>query len=137
MDPFGGCVTCHPFFMLLCFPSQQEGGNQRRSLFTCSCLLLVHEENFKSLAVVTDIHTCLHAPGILIPLPVVITTLAAENQGYTFNSFPPFFCTPTNGDMIFYSQAFLDNVTFIIGIPMLIIVAWTLHKVWYSCRNGS
>ena len=67
--------------------------------------------------------------GLLIPLPGVIATLTMENYGHAIANIPPLFCGPANTDLVFYSLVFYSNIIVVIGIPMLIIVAWYLHKV--------
>ena len=69
--------------------------------------------------------------GLLIPLPGVIATLTMENYGHAIANIPPHFCGPANSDLVFYSLILLNNVILVIGIPMLIIIAWSLHKVWF------
>ena len=80
-----------------------------------------------------SIVTLLFFTGLLIPLPAVIVTLIKDNYGYVNAGLPPLFCVPSSGDLSFYSQTFVLNIILVIGIPMLIIVAWTLHKVRFTC----
>ena len=62
-------------------------------------------------------------------MPGVIATLTMENYGHTIANIPPVFCGPANSDLVFYSVILLNNIILVIGIPMLIIVTWKLHKV--------
>ena len=73
--------------------------------------------------------SCSLCIGLLIPLPGVIATLTMEDYGYFIVSIPPLFCGPLNGDLVFYSMILLINIILVMGIPMLIIVTWLLHKV--------
>ena len=69
--------------------------------------------------------------GLMIPLPAVVAALTMEQHGHTLGGFPPFTCAPAKSDLIFYPLVFLTNVFIVTGIPMLIIVVWSLHKVWF------
>ena len=66
----------------------------------------------------------------MVPVPAMIAVLTMENYGHNLGSFPPRYCGPAKTDLIFYPVVFLTDVFLIIGIPMLIIVTWSLHKVW-------
>ena len=70
-----------------------------------------------------------HLIGILIPLPPVIVALTEEKYGFTIVTFPPIFCSYANQDFIKYFNILIFNTIAVIGIPLLIIVAWKLHKV--------
>ena len=65
----------------------------------------------------------------MVPLPVTVATLTMENYGYGIVGFPPILCFPINTDLRFYSLIVIVNIILVIGIPLLIIVAWSLHKV--------
>ena len=67
--------------------------------------------------------------GLLMPLPGVIASLTMENYGQAIANIPPVFCGPANIQLVFYSLVLFNNIIVVIGIPMLIIVAWYLHKV--------
>ena len=67
--------------------------------------------------------------GLLIPLPGVIATLTMENYGHAILNSPPLFCGPASNDVAFYSVVLLINIFMVVGLPMLIIVIWSLHKV--------
>ena len=59
----------------------------------------------------------------------MIAALTMENYGYSLVGNPPRNCGPFNSDVVFYSMVLITNIISVIGIPMLIIVAWSLHKV--------
>ena len=63
-------------------------------------------------------------------MPAVIVTLTTNHQNYAMDSFPPTSCVATNKSFHFFSVTLILNLAFVVGISMLIIIAWTLHKVW-------
>ena len=67
--------------------------------------------------------------GLMVPIPAMVATLTMEEHGHSLGTFPPIFCGPSNSDVVYYPVVFLTDVFIVIGIPLLIIVAWSLHKV--------
>ena len=65
----------------------------------------------------------------MVPLPVTVATLTMENYGYGIVGFPPITCFPINTDLNFYATVIIIDIILVIGIPLLIILAWSLHKV--------
>ena len=68
----------------------------------------------------------------MVPLPAMVAALTMEEYGHTLSNFPPFYCGPANSDLFFYSVVLLNDIYITIGIPMLIIAAWSLHKVEFN-----
>ena len=93
-------------------------------------LLVVGEQYFKLNCGKLWSWILLHVTGLLFPLPQVIATLTQDDHGYILTNFPPSFCSPRNSDLLFYSYILVSSLCIMVGIPLLIIVGWTLHKVW-------
>ena len=83
----------------------------------------------------TQLNIACHFPGLLIPLLSVIVPLTGEGPGYTFFIFPPIHCRSNDSDLAFYSVVLILDVMLILGVPQLIVVVWTLHKVWSYNTN--
>lgn len=88
------------------------------------------------------IHLTLVVLGIIIPLLPVIATIAhsqtpgfytrndfPEGLGFGLAQFPPILCYTLDKDIVFYS--FILPVTFLmfVGITVLLITIWIVHKV--------
>ena len=70
--------------------------------------------------------------GLVLPTLAVIVTFTAENpstRGFGLTSFPPILCTSLQRDPTFYSLVLPIKILHAIGIPLLIIVFWIIHKV--------
>ncbi len=76
---------------------------------------------------------CIHIACVTLALLVPwIPVIAAFATGGFFNaSFPPELCTGRNADATFYSLVVPLIIMMQIGVTMLIVIFWTLHKVWY------
>ena len=66
----------------------------------------------------------------MVPLSATIATLTMKEYGYTISRFPPINCLPANSDLFFYPVVLVNNLFLLAGIPILIIIVWSLHKVW-------
>ena len=66
--------------------------------------------------------------GLVIPLPAVIVSLSVEDYNYKTYRFPPFICG-SNAAMWFYSVIVVINVLSGIGIYLLFVVFWIIHRV--------
>ena len=73
------------------------------------------------------IHVAVVIAGLLIPLPGVIATTLTD--GYTITRFPPILCGTRNSDAGYYSVFLIMNILLAVGISMLIIMFWIVHKV--------
>ena len=116
-----------------CFHSLQGSGERRRNSSTCLCWPLVcnwHVSNiFFLLLFIYFLLPVYTIAGLMVPLPVTVATLTMENYGYVIVGSPPIACAPVNTDLHFYTMVIITNIIVVIGIPLLIIVAWSLHKV--------
>ena len=70
---------------------------------------------------------CVCATGILIPVPAVVVAMATD--GYITNLFPTVLCGPRNSDLWYFSAMFVINLLLIVGVSLLIITFWKVHKV--------
>ena len=66
--------------------------------------------------------------GLVIPLPAVIVSLSVEDYNYKTYRFPPFICG-SDAAMWFYSVIVVINVLSGIGIYLLFVVFWIIHRV--------
>ena len=69
----------------------------------------------------------IYSTGLVIPAPAVIVSLSAEKYNYKLNRFPPFLCT-SNAAMWFYSIIFIFDVLVGIGVYLLFVVFWIIHR---------
>lgn len=85
--------------------------------------------------------------GLLIPLIPIIASMVdfavraksdpilqsidtgSGGLGYGLVRFPPILCSPTNSDIVYYGTVFPINIVMMVGISLLIVVFWTIHKV--------
>ena len=70
----------------------------------------------------------INSTGLVIPVPAVIVSLSVEEYNYKLNRFPPFLCT-SNAAMWFYSIIFIIDVLVGIGVYLLFVVFWIIHRV--------
>ena len=61
----------------------------------------------------------------------MIVALIGDNQLYVTGNFPPLFCGPSDEHLIFYSIMFILNICLMVGIPVLIVLFWIVHKVCF------
>ena len=76
--------------------------------------------------------------GLVLPaLPVVVTFAAAarDSRGFGLIRFPPILCSGLQSDATFYSFVLPINILLAIGIPLLIIIFWIIHKVILRTPN--
>ena len=67
--------------------------------------------------------------GIFIPIPGVLLALLVPNWGYIVNAFPAFLCSSQNLHLSYYSANLPQNILTSIGVCLLVIIFWKLHKV--------
>ena len=65
--------------------------------------------------------------GIVLPFVPVIT--AFGTGGFTISRFPPVLCVPNNTDATFYSLLLPSLIIVAVGITLLIVLFWKIHKV--------
>ena len=73
------------------------------------------------------IHALCVAASLLVPIAPIAATFATN--GFSMAQFPPFFCFPKNGAVIFYSLVLPVIILLVIGTAMLAAVIWNVHKV--------
>ena len=80
-----------------------------------------HEQQQKYFYAVTTIGS------LVIPVPGVMA--AFLTVGYALDRFPPLLCGVKDLDVRYYSLTLIFNVLWEIGITLLIIMFWRVHKV--------
>ena len=73
-------------------------------------------------------HIMINSTGLVIPVPAVIISLSVQEYNYKLNRFPPFVCS-SNASMGFYSIIFIIDVLVGIGVYLLFVVFWIIHRV--------
>lgn len=87
----------------------------------------LHARSFETSHRVKYIHAAVIVSALLVPWIPVIATFATG--GFTNTSFPPILCTGEDADASFYSLVVPLIVLLQVGVTLLIILFWTLHKV--------
>ena len=72
-------------------------------------------------------YTTITIGSLLIPIPSVIA--AFLTNGYGLGRFPPLVCSAKGLDLQYYSLWLIINVLWEVGITMLIIMFWKVHRV--------
>ena len=67
--------------------------------------------------------------GVLIPIPGVLLALLVPEWNYVINDFPPFLCSPQILNLWYYTMNLPINILVAIGVSLLILIFWKLHKV--------
>ncbi len=73
------------------------------------------------------LYVVLTVASLLAPIPSIIA--AFLTGGYAVNRFPPLMCGVKDLDVQYYSLWFVINVLWGVGITLLIIMFWRLHRV--------
>ena len=90
----------------------------------------MHARTFETSRRVKYVHITMVVVGLVLPtLPVIVTFTTGDPSGFGMTRFPPILCTGLQKDSTFYSLVLPINILMIIGIPLLIIIFWTIHKV--------
>ena len=90
----------------------------------------IHAKRFETSRRVKYFHITMVVVGLVLPtLPVIVTFTTGDPSGFGMTRFPPILCTGLQKDSTFYSLVLPINILMIIGIPLLIIIFWTIHKV--------
>ena len=95
---------------------------------------------FKTTGRIKYIHITMVIVGLVLPtLPVIVAFTAGNpsTRGFGQTRFPPILCTSLQRDPTFYSLVLPINILLAIGVPLVIIVFWTIHKVYtrISCYS--
>ena len=89
-----------------------------------------HARSFATARHIKYVHITMLTVGLILPaLPVIVTFTTGDPSGFGLTRFPPIMCTGLQRDSTFYSLVLPIDVLYAIGIPLLIILFWTVHKV--------
>ena len=91
-----------------------------------------HARSFETSHRIKYVHITMVIVGLLLPaLPVIVTfaIAARDSRGFGLIRFPPILCSGLQRDATFYSLVLPINILLAVGIPLLIIIFWTIHKV--------
>ncbi len=89
----------------------------------------------------TYIHVACVLVGLFLPVIPVIAAMShhaveaksgamlAGRLGFGIVAFPPYLCSGIDGDVTFYSLILPNNILTQIGVTMLILTIWYVHKV--------
>ena len=97
-----------------------------------------HARSFETTHRIKYVHITMVIVGLLLPaLPVIVTFAAAtrDSRGFGLIRFPPILCSGLESDATFYSFVLPINILLAIGIPLLIIIFWIIHKVILCTPN--
>ena len=98
-----------------------------------------HARSFETTHRIKYIHIAMVIVGLVLPtLPVIVafTTGTPTTRGFGMTRFPPILCTGLQRDATFYSLVLPINIALAIGVPLLIIIFWIIHKVHvYDCTH--
>ena len=87
------------------------------------------------------IHITAVVVGILVPFVPIIATMSQYGQsrsaaeaakgglGFGITRFPPLLCTGRHGDTTFYSLILPILIILMVGITILMIIFWIIHRV--------
>jgi len=90
-----------------------------------------HARSFETAHRLKYIHIAMVIVGLVLPTLPVIVAFTAENpstRGFGLTRFPPILCTSLQRDSTFYSLVLPINLLIAIGVPLLIIMFWIIHK---------
>lgn len=68
--------------------------------------------------------------GFLAPLPAIICAIAKQDFWYIIAHYPPILCAPRSKKFFFYSTMLPIDILIAVGLSLLILIVWLLHKVW-------
>ena len=89
-----------------------------------------HARSFETTHRIKYVHITMVIVGLVLPaLPVIVTFTAGDPSGFGLTRFPPILCTGLQRDSTFYSLVLPIDILSAIGIPLLIIIFWIVHKV--------
>ena len=89
-----------------------------------------HARSFEKAHRTKYIHITMVIVGLVLPaLPVIVTFTTGDPSGFGLTRFPPILCTGLQRNATFYSLVLPINILMAIGIPLLVIIFWIIHKV--------
>jgi len=91
-----------------------------------------HARSFETAHRLKYIHITMVIVGLVLPtLPIIVAFTAGNSstRGFGLTRFPPILCTSLQRDSTFYSLVLPINLLIAIGVPLLIIIFWIIHKV--------
>ena len=74
--------------------------------------------------------------ALFLPVPAIVVILLVDEYEFIYVAFPPTLCHSKDVNVIYYSVILIINIVFFIGVPMLLYLLWTLHKV-YELKHGN
>jgi len=87
-----------------------------------------HARSFENAHRIKYVHITMLTIGLILPaLPVIVTFTIGNGFGLT--RFPPILCTGLEKNSTFYSLVLPIDILSAIGISLLIIIFWIIHKV--------
>ena len=87
----------------------------------------LHSQSFRMAHGTKYIHLTCVVLALVLPL---VPVLANEFKGgYTMSRFPPILCIGTNADATLYSLVLPLDIILGVGLNLLIIIFWKIHKV--------
>ena len=92
-----------------------------------------HARSFETAHRLKYIHIVMVIVGLVLPtLPVIVAFTAGtpSTRGFGLTRFPPILCTSLERDSTFYSLVLPINILLAVGVPLLIIIFWIIHKVY-------
>ena len=92
-----------------------------------------HARSFETAHRIKYIHITMVIVGLVLPtLPVIVAFTAGNpsTRGFGLTRFPPILCTSLQSDPTFYSLVLPINIVLAIGVPLLIVLFWIIHKVY-------
>ena len=99
------------------------------SLFWGICFPF-HSRSFETARHTKYVHITVVAVRLVLPaLPVIVTFTNGDPSGFGLTRFPPILCTGMQRNSTFYSLVLPLNIIMAIGIPLLIVIFWIIHKV--------
>ena len=87
-----------------------------------------HAKSFEKAHGFKHLHITAVILGVVLPLIPVISMIATG--GFVMGTIPPVVCYTRDPDITFYSVILPINVMVQIGMSLLVITFWTIHKVY-------
>jgi len=94
-----------------------------------------HARSFETAHRIKYIHITMVIVGLVLPTLPVIVAFTAGNPSTRGFRLTRFLCTSWQRDPTFYSLVLPINIVLAIGVPLLIILFWIIHKVYTFILN--
>lgn len=99
-----------------------------------------HAKSFKTAHRLKYIHIPMVIVGLVLPtLPGIVASTAGDPtvRGFRITTTSPIRCSSLRKDIIIYSLVLPMNLIVVIGISLLVIIFWVIHKVIIIqyCKN--